>query len=70
MEFNSALRLYKQNFLGRETKELSAIAKQIERLPATDIIILPEMFTTGFTMAGEKFAENMQEDGRMASSMG
>ena len=41
-------------------KNLQQLAEQIERLPVTDIIILPEMFTTGFTMAGEKFAENMQ----------
>ena len=40
-------------------KNLQQLAEQIERLPATDIIILPEMFTTGFTMAGEKFADKI-----------
>ena len=59
MDLNSALRLYKQNFLGRQAKEPSAIGRANRPL-TTDIIILPEMFTTGFTMAGEKFAENMQ----------
>lgn len=29
---------------------------------STDIIIIPEMFSTGFTMSPEKFAENMSGD--------
>ena len=43
-----------------KAKNLQQLAEQIEALPTTDIIILPEMFTTGFTMAAEKFAESMQ----------
>ena len=34
--------------------------KQLAQLPATDIIVLPEMFTTGFTMEGQKFSETME----------
>ena len=40
-------------------KNFHHLERQIEQLPATDVIILPEMFTTGFTMEAEKFAENM-----------
>lgn len=37
------------------------LAEKIKTLAGqTDIIILPEMFATGFTMAVEKFAETMQ----------
>ena len=43
-----------------KAKNLQQLAEPIEALPTTDIIILPEMFTTGFTMAAEKFAESMQ----------
>ena len=43
-----------------KAKNLQQLAEQIEALPTSDIIILPEMFTTGFTMAAEKFAESMQ----------
>ena len=32
---------------------------EIERLPATDLIVLPEMFTTGFSMASDRLAESM-----------
>lgn len=28
---------------------------------ATDLVVLPEMFTTGFTMAGDKWAESMDD---------
>ena len=34
--------------------------RHIENLPDTDLILLPEMFTTGFSMAAEKLAETMQ----------
>ena len=43
-----------------KTKNFQQLAEQIEAISTTDIIILPEMFTTGFTMAAEKFAESMQ----------
>jgi predicted amidohydrolase len=37
------------------------ISEKIDRISSpTDIIILPEMFTTGFTMQAEKYAESMQ----------
>jgi predicted amidohydrolase len=31
----------------------------IQSLPETDLVVLPEMFTTGFTMESEKLAEDM-----------
>ena len=36
------------------------LEKQLAQLSPTDIIVLPEMFTTGFTMEGQKFSETMQ----------
>ena len=40
----------------------------MERIPEdTDLILLPELFTTGFTMTGEQVAESM--DGRAVSWM-
>ncbi len=38
------------------TKKIRAISKEV------DIIVLPEMFTTGFTMNAKKVAETMQGD--------
>lgn len=35
------------------------LEKHLTQLAATDIIILPEMFTTGFTMESQKFSEEM-----------
>ena len=43
-----------------KSKNLHQLAKQIEALPPTDVILLPEMFTTGFTMAAQKLAEDME----------
>jgi predicted amidohydrolase len=34
-------------------------ADHISSLPSTDLILLPEMFTTGFTMDAARFAESM-----------
>ncbi len=36
---------------------LKMFSQKIESLPATDIIVLPEMFNTGFSMQSEKLAE-------------
>ena len=39
------------------------LSKKIETLPETiDVIVLPEMFTTGFTMNASQLAETMQGD--------
>lgn len=35
------------------------ISEQLEGISGTDVIILPEMFTTGFTMEASSFAEEM-----------
>jgi len=35
------------------------IEKFLDKISETDIILLPEMFTTGFTMQAEKFSEKM-----------
>ena len=38
----------------------NSIAQKLERLSAdVDLVVLPEMFTTGFSMQPEKFAEAM-----------
>lgn len=37
-----------------------AIAKQIEGLSDTDLLVLPEMFSTGFSMDSLSLADNMQ----------
>ncbi len=43
-------------------KNLNNIQTIIENLSKkTDLIILPEMFTTGFSMKPSKFAENMND---------
>lgn len=38
---------------------LDKYSRLISKLDTTDLIILPEMFTTGFSMASEKLKENM-----------
>ncbi|MGB2085958.1 MAG: amidohydrolase [Flavobacteriaceae bacterium] len=42
-----------------KTKNLAAFERALTTLLPTDLVILPEMFTTGFTMAAQKFAESM-----------
>lgn len=39
---------------------LAQLSAKIDSLPPTDLIILPEMFTTGFSMQPQKWAETMQ----------
>ena len=41
---------------------------KLDKISETDIILLPEMFTTGFTMQAEKFSEKM--DGETIKWMG
>ena len=41
-------------------KNWEQLGRQLEGLSPTDIIILPEMFTTGFSMEAEKNAESME----------
>ena len=51
-----------QSDLAWEDKEtnLEYFSKQIDQLPSvSELVILPEMFTTGFSMQPEKFAESM-----------
>lgn len=50
-----------QNNLAWEnkTKNLLAFEKQIAKIQKTDIIVLPEMFTTGFSMNTKALAEPM-----------
>jgi|ERR1043165_2442442 predicted amidohydrolase len=50
-----------------KVKNLEMFAAKIASVPATDLIILPEMFTTGFSMRPELFAEKM--DGATVSWM-
>ena len=38
------------------------IEKYFDITSGTDIILLPEMFSTGFTMQAEKFSENMDDE--------
>ena len=40
-------------------ENLKIIEKFLIKISETDIILLPEMFTTGFTMQAEKFSEKM-----------
>ncbi|MGM0498209.1 MAG: amidohydrolase [Bacteroidota bacterium] len=43
-----------------KTTNLNHFSKKINELPSSaEIVILPEMFTTGFSMNPEKFSENM-----------
>lgn len=44
------------------------LARHVEALPPTDVIVLPEMFTTGFTMEAAAHAETM--DGPSIAWMG
>ena len=48
-------------------ENLDIIEKQLDKISETDIILLPEMFTTGFTMQAKKFSENM--DGKTVNWM-
>ena len=41
-------------------KNWKQLGRQIEGLDHTEVIILPEMFTTGFSMEAEKHAESME----------
>jgi predicted amidohydrolase len=41
-------------------ENLENLTPKINQLPPTDVVVLPEMFTTGFTMQPEKVAETMQ----------
>ena len=43
-------------------KNREIIEKYLDKTSETDIILLPEMFTTGFTMQAEKFSENMNDE--------
>jgi predicted amidohydrolase len=55
-------------FWENPTKNLAFFEEKIERLPEnTDLVVLPEMFTTGFTMNPENVAEKM--DGNSVSWM-
>ena len=38
-------------------ENLKIIEKHLEKISNTDIVLLPEMFTTGFTMQAKKFSE-------------
>ena len=42
---------------------LEAFGKKLQSLPQTDLVILPEMFNTGFTMDAAKNAETMSGPG-------
>ena len=41
-------------------ENLRIIEKYLSKISETDIVLLPEMFTTGFTMQAQKFSENME----------
>ena len=41
-------------------ENLRIIEKYFSKISKIDIVLLPEMFTTGFTMQSEKFSENME----------
>jgi omega-amidase len=45
-----------------KTENLKKIDEILRGLPQTDVIVLPEMFTTGFSMTPEKWAEPMFGD--------
>lgn len=42
-----------------KAKNLEMFEKHLEKVQNTDLIVLPEMFSTGFTMNAEQFAEEM-----------
>jgi omega-amidase len=41
-------------------ENIKIIEKYLNTISKTDIVLLPEMFTTGFTMQAKKFSENME----------
>ena len=43
-------------------ENLKIIEKYLDKISGIDIVLLPEMFTTGFTMQAEKFSENMNDE--------
>lgn len=45
-----------------KTRNLAAFSKPLEQIAETDLIILPEMFTTGFSMRSKDLAETMGGD--------
>jgi omega-amidase len=45
-----------------KVENLKKIDEILRNLPQTDVIVLPEMFTTGFSMTPEKWAEPMNGD--------
>ena len=47
--------------IGENLRRLTEKIKSID--PDTDLILLPELFTTGFTMAGENASETMEGSG-------
>ena len=51
IQFDIKWELKQENF--------SIIEKYLDKISNTDIVLLPEMFTTGFTMQAKKFSENM-----------
>ncbi len=42
-----------------KTRNLEMFSEKLSNLESVDLIVLPEMFTTGFTMESEKVAEKM-----------
>tara|TARA_B100001778_G_scaffold155213_1_gene127547 strand:+ start:514 stop:1293 length:780 start_codon:yes stop_codon:yes gene_type:complete len=48
-------------------ENLKVIEEKINQITEVDIILLPEMFTTGFTMQAKKFSEDM--DGKTVNRM-
>lgn len=44
------------------SSNLSALDKLLEEVTASDLIVLPEMFTTGFSMAPERIAERYDDE--------
>jgi len=42
-----------------KTKNLAQLEKQLAKIKSTDLIVLPEMFTTGFSMNAKALAETM-----------
>lgn len=60
---NLKITLIQSNIIWENPKaNLEKYSGLIEKLGETDIIILPEMFTTGFSMQPEKLKENMTGD--------
>ena len=43
-----------------KSENINIIEKYLNTISKTDIVLLPEMFTTGFTMQANKFSENME----------